>query len=1516
MESQDDSLDIAKLQRVALGLESAPSQLYYQKSEAVKGITSDCLSDHQSPNSGGGQPSIGQKPSRESPSNCPRSPYIRSLSQKQNDRSLTNSATRSPPKHTQRPHTSGSRSIGKMSSAETVPSDTQVISQSVYDDLIRQNKEAADRGSDSNLADDATLRTLHEGDTGHVDLLAGLDGPIHSIVTEENTDENEDQSSLRLGESSPMHYQPNLFPESQRFVSNTPATAVKSGSVDGLATETPTASRNPLATDLESSGGIMALSQVFRATQAPSSPLVNRQQSDPMSDRPSPNLPIQNHPHATALSSPLTNLAATFPQDTSEAQYNYITMKESQAQRDRILRERMARSAEHIYSDDHSDGGLDKEPSFVEHMRRQRMIEEETRPQLATLSAPARPSSCKNPGEPCVSPWGQSDSRDGANAAKPAVLEEDQQGTVAAGVTSEEETEQEEEPCQQVSRSQELNATTEEDKENCNDLAATTLAAATNAHDRLSQALNLDKSPVFNRNSHFQSEGHDQDEQPNEANSSSQVYIVKDSQRSPGGQTDEDHRDKIAGRCNPNQAQNCGPKLLTAGSPEKVWSPTKQIHLQSTPPSASQRSRVSFQLDEDRIVTRSRTNSVSSRGSPGRFPNNLSGRENGVIQSNSRVIQNSIEFNDEASGSAPKEKSSSMPSRVAETPVQRPKKFGDVVAATTIPETSPNRFDHRGWPSDANDAMDQEDDDLPPVYPSSHERAHHSQPVMSGSSSPVKTFFNSKILSSPSGRQRRALTEIAADASPQAGTGPFDVDINILTADDREFRSAVELSPVPPRKRRRGNDGQSIFASDPVLPVTPHSSTNIAPPIEDDIMMMQDLQADAATTNSAEAFVKRSRPSRRSNTVWDVDDSPNYYVPRRERSRLFGLSRPRLNEEKVKQVHGSRESTELQPVIIQDNQDATLQDALPQDALPQDALPQDALPQDALPQDALPQDAISQDAIPQDTIPQDAIPQDAIPQDAIPQDATSREATPLPTDQSNEARNETRSENSVERNTVTVTPVPDSQYEIATNQVLAAWSGTKRAFYPATCFGNPLGTSQTRYLVKFEDSNPVEVPVGAVKRLELRVGDAVKVDMPNVPKVTHIIRGFEDKLSIGDLEREASNGIIPMTDVYGYSTVVLGQKQRKSLTREGLVVPENLVKVPIARIYLDTILWNQLKDRKYTYSSVASPAESKLQTPSDRHTTPASPSTRLSRSIRYSNGIFAGMVFAVSYGNNDEAKSRITQMILNNDGRILQEGFNELFDLPLNRPSTTPSKVPSTPIPNNSHFRLSSGAEDVGFACLIADKHSRRPKYMQALALNLPCLSDRWIEDCVSQGRVVEWELYLLPAGESSYLNGATKSRFLVPYPAPHARLSETVAARPNLLSGQSVLVVMGRGKADEERRKAYLFLTYALGASRVERVPDIKSARAVLGQGGSGAACEWNWIYVDNDEKASAIATILGASVPGGQKLSTSQRTRKRKRNELSESISGSDLGLSSNVRIVGNEFVCQSLILGKLID
>ncbi|KAL5336324.1 hypothetical protein BJX70DRAFT_284378 [Aspergillus crustosus] len=1419
METQDDSIDIVRLQRVALGLEPIISQPFLEKT----GKTENTPLHHGHHQNTHGDYLLHEVEAEGRKHNATRVPDLTRLS---------------PERTTITP------SIGlpaaKMGPADTLPSDTQVISQSVYDEVLRRNKEGRYDGHHSNV-DPATLMTLNEGDSGHIDLLSGFDGPHIQIP---NTDENDDQSSSRAGDSSPLVYEPNLFPESQRFVAKTPVTATKQHHVEAVATVSPPfVSRNPLASDLESGSGFMALSQVFKATQAPSSPLVNGLQSDLMSDRPSPNIPIQHRPLAPSLSSPFNTLAAIFPRELSETQLNYITMKESQANRDNIIKERMTRSADHIYSGDHSDSEFHKEPSLIERTRRQRRIDEKATAQFATLSAPARqPSHLESEtGHRAISVSGAPERRVWIGGSTRAALEESHGPTVElqpVGI-SEEETEQEEELLEMISRSQVPNFPTEEDKENCNGPSTVGLSQAASSHDRLSQALSSHDSPLpDNRrtaqsvsDTHLDPRGQDLDDDAIVVVRSSPITVVKDSQRNGEEQVEEK---TVKGPRKGSKAPQHGsqPQSKPADALERCsFSPDKQTLPQLTTQGSQQYSEKfhTAPVAPLPLTSSARSSCPFGSGSPGQPVN--------IARVRDSTDPDAPGIGSRAPALDSRGKSSSIPSRVAETPVHRRQRSSNgLLPFAAIPETSPSGINTVGWMSDGNNEA-AEDDDLPPPFPRAIERTNQSQSIILDSSSPIKHLLNSKILSSPSGRQRRALTEIAADASPQLGS-TLDVAINILSADDQEFRSAVAMSPIPPCKKRRGNGGRTIPASDPILPVTPRAKPHLTHLQEvEEAEIAEPPQPIEPASRRQSTFPRRTHPSpRRSGSIWDTEDSPKFRVSSKERSKIFARSLAR-----------ERQVSEQQE--------------------PQ----QDKI---APPQAPQPVSLESPWAVTSTSVPD------------IPGSDPAVEASPAVEEQ------QLSSENII----------------IAPNQVIAIWRGQKRAYYPATCFGRPFGNSQDAYLIKFEDSSLFEVPIGTVKRLELRIGDAIKIDMPNVPKVTHIVRGFTDKLNVEELSSEATKGVIPVTDVYGHATVVLGPKQRKSLPSGGLSAPESFIHVPISRIYLDTILWNQLKDRTFAYNYGSGTSESRLQTPSDRHPTPSSPNTRLSRSFRLSNGLFSGMIFAVSYGDKSDSKCRVTKMILENDGRIMEDGFNELFDLPLNAPLATLTKSPTTSLKQDQHLRLRSGVEDAGFACLIADKHSRRPKYMQALALNLPCLSDRWIKDCVARGQVLDWEMYLLPSGESSYLAGATKSRILTPYPATRARLYETVAARPNLLKGQSVLLITGRnGKADEERRRAYIFLTYALGASKIERVPDVQSARAILKQSQSGEeASTWDWIYVDDDGKA---AKFLAAGSSGAA-------SKNRRKSRLMDSVNGDDLGVNSNVRVVGNEFVCQSLILGRLVD
>ncbi|KAI9647717.1 radiation sensitive protein rad9 [Ciborinia camelliae] len=282
--------------------------------------------------------------------------------------------------------------------------------------------------------------------------------------------------------------------------------------------------------------------------------------------------------------------------------------------------------------------------------------------------------------------------------------------------------------------------------------------------------------------------------------------------------------------------------------------------------------------------------------------------------------------------------------------------------------------------------------------------------------------------------------------------------------------------------------------------------------------------------------------------------------------------------------------------------------------------------------------------------------------------------------------------------------------------------------------------------------------------------------------------------------------------------------------------------------------------------------------------------------------LFNDMAFAVSYVGGEKDKEAATWLIKRHGGRILDDGFETLFT-----PLVSPSK--SRPAENEigeTELEVVSSETNLGFVALIADEHSRKAKYMQALALGLPCISGRWVSDCVDMGTIIDWLPYLLCAGQSSFL-GAFKSRYLRPYPATDAHLNETFAERSKLLEGKSILIVTGKGKAGENR-KPYTFLTRALGPTRLGQAQDLNHARKMLLDAESKNS-DYDWLYVDGKQDMEAVEAAVFKNTP----ISTAKGSRKRKL----ASGQGDDVAapLPKRIRVVNDEVIIQSLILGQLI-
>ncbi|KAI9839052.1 MAG: hypothetical protein M1837_002270 [Sclerophora amabilis] len=794
-------------------------------------------------------------------------------------------------------------------------------------------------------------------------------------------------------------------------------------------------------------------------------------------------------------------------------------------------------------------------------------------------------------------------------------------------------------------------------------------------------------------------------------------------------------------------------------------------------------------------------------------------------------------------------------------------------ASTTIPETSP--AEESDFTSPLPDTTDHPRKSSP-VQPSDENQNVNAsgfdsgaRPVVSATTSLFETArthpetslsrsshlgnFPSSSPLQPIGQpcfpRVRTLSEIAADPSPPDADPVIDTDFQLISSADAEFQAALEdSSPVrPPSKRRKGRREQNLPRSDGSSPdINPMSGTSSLNEGQHfDLPTSRNVQSSGKS-----AAVTRLTSKRNEHAIEPVDAKSKI------QDQQINLQPVRASSADAPQSHNRARtnSTAIPPHSGEVQVPETVGDQIAAAPTPSETC-----------------------AVPAGTLSEDRV-----------------ETT----------------------NIEIVNP----------NRVLALFRGLSLAYHPATCL-QAFGKNDCQLKVRFDDGTTDILESHLVRSLDLRLSDVVKVDLPKMRTKNFIVRGFRDRqgglLQSGGHYTRQQGGIgderYPKTDIRGFATVLLSAKRRDSLLADGSS-EDQPVAVSLSNIYIVHSNWGRFRDRVYSSAVSLTRPTSKCLTPAEQSSKAVTPSTRtrfvdpqllnstgnsasLISTLKRQPGFFTNMVFAVSYLDKEAEKQRVVNYILDNGGQIVAEGFEELFLTDGLELSTEARIASRTCHDGSTMLRLTPEAEKLGFACLIADQHSRKAKFIQALALGLPCISGRWVQDCVSKGRVVDWEPYLLPSGESVFLGGAVRSRILQPYPASSAHFATTIESRAKFLSGRSILLVMGKGKA-EERRRAYLFLTYALGAKKVGRVLNIDAAKQEL-EDTTAKEDGWDWVYVDGNQ-ADAETLLFGITSNG----------RKRKKSSMDVAHRETLNGTRSPIKVVGDEFVVQSLILGRLLE
>ncbi|MCJ1316024.1 hypothetical protein MMC15_001344 [Xylographa vitiligo] len=1401
--------------------------------------------------------------------------------------------------------------------------DTQPLSQSIYEGLELAFKAS---GVSNGYASQKPKTILFSGSqiqTGGIDLVGLFEQP--SAVPGDDTKDHNDEDNFGVSQ---IDVRAELYPEAKRFqLPQTPATNGKKRNHQGEkiygAVDTPILPINPFANHTKADIGVMGLSQVFKATQAPSSPIVCQLVSDGISDRPSPDMHSVPRPStALPLSSPAKLQRQGLQRSVTEPHDNYISREESQAERERRLRLQPTSSPvgmrKHIQDSSDDDFG----PEQSQFLRRinKRRIELAASHQFDAVRAKPRPGSSNGGRALDKRPFnreGQIHMCETRKSMSNTVLISDDLQLVELDVhDSEDETEREEDSA--TPETELPDELAEDDKENMEarrvqvpmTTSRTPRKNYTNVFPQPSPLKHrLRSAPVQDEKDELASDDIPCETlTPHKAATPAvtlQSIAVADSQPSPS--MSKLKQDSMAAR---HELNGHVPSTDTG-----AFVPQSQIHsLPHTSQIDSSMARHFLNgssLPSDPIVTPSRTRS-SPRILQNSSPSKQSNRRMSGLCSGSPNIGKGCIGSSQLASSPPDIPNLEGRKRLSKLLVSKPPNATDLVPATDGVDS------HK--PTESNGLSDNMDRRLFHAHQSEvrskieHERATLSRKGTLRSTIPqISSVAGKTVVMSRSPSTRRtsildASVSTTAPAGLQVGTGeqqPSNPSTMFATAPTH----VSSINSYAPSQRRFSDPVRSL--QKPIISKMKSFADIAADPSPPDEIGIDDFDIGPMTTEDIEfqALMEASSP-----------------IPPNRKRRKFA-PKPETRARKNNDLYIAPVQT-LSPCRLMAGSEVDLASEV-QTCVVSISQTKPTEPNDE------PEEAHYDG-------PTTDIP-GSLPGNFVEEIGKQSERTVparLPKKKSNLKLHEKIKDRTIEfqdlprpreyevPDTLANDPFLGSHEDIVgtPNRVLAMFKGSFAAYYPATCIGVS-GVDNSKYRIRFDDGTVDIVNASLVKRFELRKGDMVKLDIPGDRSNTYVVVGLLNKQELlhdppftnPNSRRRATLSTIPTysaTDIYGHSDVLLSLKRRQSGSFPEPKVLEQTVS--LAKIYLPSTLWSSLKDRIFSYHASLSSFKSGLETPSDRPSTPSTPSSRNRRlkasarsyfttsaptsTNRKASSLFENMVFGLTNIVDGETRRQTIQHIQTNGGFLLEDGFDELFNLPsLNTDSPSDHADPST----STSFRLKPTYLQRGFTCLVADKHCRNQKFFQALALGIPCLATRWVRDCIAKQKLLPWEPYLLPSGDSTFLK-AVRARLLPLYATSSAQLSTIISHRPNFLAGCSVLLITGKGK-EEQMMKAYPFIAYALGASKVSKAVSLDAARQILA-GTVAIGEEWDWVCYHEGEKSSegvgrrqAEAVLLGSSEKG----------RKRKQ---SGEVPG--LGSRCKTRVVITEFVIQSLILGLLLD
>ena len=276
-------------------------------------------------------------------------------------------------------------------------------------------------------------------------------------------------------------------------------------------------------------------------------------------------------------------------------------------------------------------------------------------------------------------------------------------------------------------------------------------------------------------------------------------------------------------------------------------------------------------------------------------------------------------------------------------------------------------------------------------------------------------------------------------------------------------------------------------------------------------------------------------------------------------------------------------------------------------------------------------------------------------------------------------------------------------------------------------------------------------------------------------------------------------------------------------------------------------------------------------------------------------GIFSGMLFCLTFGKSvdEDKKEKIKDAIENNGGSLLEGGLHDILKY-----SSSQNRSLELKSPVLSAF---------SFGAVISNNFCRSAKYLQALALGWPILSDYYIFDCLKDNKKLNnWPVYLLPAGQSQYL-GTIKSLEIFKFRQNYESkkdLSYQLNNNNHLL--QDAFIIIINNKANLKTLQTCEFIFHAFGAKYLKYCSSTNEIANITKQ------CKDDLILVyDNNETIKQDMKALKVENTGGTRTRSQSRASTKQNSDIKNSIPKKE-----NIGFINWEWVVQCVISGHIWD